>query len=328
MLHLYPNAHCGGAEMMTATMFRALVDRGHDVDVILSQKHPQITGPYTLDGVNVHPYRDKGDPFEFIPGADLIVTHLENTPRASILGQIHRIPVVQVLHNTFEPTKRWVRPDVTVVYNSEWMKADFEEWYRRNRVDPPRSIVVRPPVDGTRYVTTPGDCVTLVNLYKPKGSATFWALAERMPDVKFLGVIGAYGDQDVRSLPNVEIVEHGPDIRDRVYARTRVLLMPSDYESWGRVGCEAAHSGIPTIANPTPGLLESLGTAGTFVDRLDIDGWERELRRLLDGRRWRTASRLAKTRAKELDPAPDLARWASLVEGVGRHGSARRRVSA
>lgn len=327
-MHLYAPAHCGGAEMMAHDMFRALVDRGHEVDVQLSQTHTQIKAPYEIDGIRVWPHQDKRDPFRHLDNADVIVTHLENTPRATVIGKVRGKPVVHLLHNTFGPTKSWVRPDVLAVYNSEWMRRDFEAWYESRGKEAPRGVVIRPPVDGSRYVTTPGDCVTLVNLYPPKGSKTFWALAERMPDVKFLGVIGAYGNQDVRLLPNVEIVEHGPDIRDRVYARTRVLLMPSDYESWGRVGVEASHSGIPSIAHPTPGLLESLGEAGTFVHRDDIDGWERALRRLLDGRRWRTASRLAKTRAAELDPRADLGAWVAALEGVSQRGGARRRISA
>jgi len=70
--------------------------------------------------------------------------------------------------------------------------------------------------------------------------------------------------------------------------------MPSEYESWGRVGVEAMASGIPVIAHPTPGLQESLGDAGVFVDRNDIDGWERAIRRLLTPRAYGTASKKAR----------------------------------
>src|SRR5690606_41527203 len=105
----------------------------------------------------------------------------------------------------------------------------------------------RPPVMDEEYATERGDGVTLINLYPPKGAATFWTLAERMPDVKFLAVIGGYGHQDVRELPNVEVMPNIPGrrMRDEVYARTKILLMPSEYESWGRVGVEAMASGIP-----------------------------------------------------------------------------------
>ncbi|MFE4971343.1 glycosyltransferase [Kitasatospora sp. NPDC056651] len=65
----------------------------------------------------------------------------------------------------------------------------------------------------------------------------------------------------------MEIIDHVPGhaMRERVYARSRVVLMPSSHESWGRVGVEAFASGIPVIAHPTPGLAECLGHAGIYV---------------------------------------------------------------
>lgn len=322
MVHLYPPAHNAGAEMMAHSMFRALVRRGHKVTVQLSQAHKAIPAAFELDGVQVHPYRGKKDPFRWLSDADVIVTYLENTPRATVLGRASHKPIVHIEHNTLEPSKKWLQPDIALgVYNSRWMQNDFETWMKKQRRQSPPSIVVHPPVDPKEYATTPGNKVTLINLYEPKGAKTFYALAERMPDVKFLGVRGAYGEQLIRDLPNVEIAEHTPNARDDIYARTRVLLVPSDYESWGRVGVEAMCSGIPVIAHPTPGLRESLGSAGTFCDRDDMAAWERELRRLLDGRKWKAASRRALTRAAELDPTDDLARWCDVMEMVVARGS-------
>lgn len=115
------------------------------------------------------------------------------------------------------------------------------------------------------------------------------------------------------------IQEHSdPHGMVRVYGKTRVLLMPSIYESWGRVGVEAMASGIPVIANPTDGLSEALGDAGVFVDRDDLDGWENAIRRLQDGRSWNAASRRAKARSAELDAlrASDIDRWCEAVENA------------
>ncbi|MEV4384045.1 glycosyltransferase family 4 protein, partial [Streptosporangium sp. NPDC049644] len=267
MLHAYPNHHNAGAEWMVHTMLRAAVGRGHEVDVVLS--NPAPGGSYTLDGVRVHPFVSKNDPFEYTDHADAIITHLENTQRASMIGQMLGVPVVHVLHNTFGQTRNWLRkgPCSLAVYNSQWMRADFEEWLGSVNAPRPTAVVVRPPVLAEEYRTKHGDRITLINLYPPKGSATFWALAERMPDVEFLAVTGGYGDQDIRDLPNVEVLPNipGDRMRDEVYARTKILLVPSDYESWGRVGVESLVSGIPVIAHPTPGLKESLGAAGVFV---------------------------------------------------------------
>lgn len=313
LLTAYPPTHCAGSEVMVHALLRPLVARGHTVDVVLTRDRGN---PYDLDGVHVHPRIDRRDPLRHSATADVIIGHLENAPRATALGHVNMVPSVQVCHNTNRHTDSYVRAGADLfVFNSEHMAAR----YRSHRA---RSIIVRPPVDPIEYETTPGDRVTLVNLCQDKGAETFYALAERFPSAPFLGVEGAYGAQIHDILPNVEIIPHVPAdrMRDEVYARTRVLLMPSAHESWGRAGVEAMCSGIPVIAAPTDGLREALGDAGHFADPDDLDAWEAHLRLLLDGRRWRAASRKAKTRARELDPAPDLARWVTEIETLGEVG--------
>lgn len=323
LAHQWIPEHCAGAELMLHGMLRALAARGHDVVVHLSRQ----PGPsYELDGVHVVPELDKHHAMRSLLDADVIVTHLENTPRAAVLGRLNGVPVVEVLHNTMRITKEWLRrePPQLVVANSEWMLADIAD-----ALDPrSRPLVVRPPVHAVEYATAPGDRVTLVNLRRMeygggatmgKGAEVFWALAERMPNTRFLGVTGGYGGQLVRDdLPNAEVLPHlrHDEMRDKVYARTRVLLMPSSYESWGRVGVEAMCSGIPVIAHPTPGLVESLGPAGVFVDRDDVDGWCRALRTLAMPGPYKAAAGRALARAAELDPAADLDRWCDAVEDV------------
>jgi glycosyltransferase involved in cell wall biosynthesis len=308
---------------MALAMLRALVDCGHEVDVQLSQRHPEITADYEIHGIRVHRHRDKTDPFAFLSDADVIVTHLENTPRAAALGESYRIPVVKVVHNTFAATRGQLKKGISLaVYNSKWMAEEFADLAVN-------SIVVRPPVHVADYATKPGDCITLINLFEPKGPKTFYALAERFPERKFLAVHGAYGVQVVRDLPNVEHVRHidGDRMRDEVYARTKILLVPSEYESWGRVGIEAFASGIPVIAHPTPGLTESLGQAGIFANRRDIDAWEAAINSLLKPRNYAAASKKAKGRAAELDPAADLERWIAAMETLAVRRAALRQLT-
>ena len=309
MVHLWPPYHCAGAEMMLEAMLRPLAERGHQVDVLLSRESP-AGAPYERNGITIHPRVDQDDPWPWMEKSDIVITHLENTARASVLAAMHHIPVVLVLHNNHPTTKAFLaRSTGLAVFNSEWMAEDF--------AFDGHSIIVRPPIFADEYRTTPGDSVTLVNLSPTKGAHIFYALAERLPDTPFLGVTGAYGEQIIRTdLPNVTIVPHGQDMKAN-YSRTKVLLMPSDYESWGRVGVEAMCSGIPVLAHPTDGLRESLGEAGTFRDRADLDAWEAALRELLTVKHWRVMSRKAKQRAKELDPAEDLDRWCAAIEAFG-----------
>jgi glycosyltransferase involved in cell wall biosynthesis len=317
VFHAYPPTHGAGAEWMAHTLLAAAAAAGHDVTVVLS-RDDEVSERYELDGVKVEPYQDKATLLRWAPDTDVILTHLENTPRASIVGKLNAKPVVHLLHNTFDPTRHWIRScePTFLIFNSQWMRADYLDWLERNRVPIPPSIVCHPPVIAADYAITPGPKITMINMTENKGANTFYGLAHRHPDVQFLAVAGGYGEQIVEHLPNVEHQPNTADMRVEVYGKTRVLLMPSIYESWGRVGVEAACSGIPTIAHPTPGLKESLNGSGIFADRDDPAQWDAALTTLLDGRKWRKASRLASERATQLDPTPDLARFVASMEAL------------
>jgi glycosyltransferase involved in cell wall biosynthesis len=119
----------------------------------------------------------------------------------------------------------------------------------------------------------------------------------------------------------VDVLPHLPNsaMREQVWARTRVLLVPSGYESWGRVASEAICSGIPVIAQPTAGLRENLGQAGIFIDRSDVDGWVAAIRDLQDPDIYAQASDRARARAAEQQRMhlEDDERWCRHVEAIG-----------
>lgn len=304
-------------------MLRALVGRGHDVTVWLS-RHADDRDVYTLDGVEVVPLQARLDFSSAVRRTDVLLSHLENVPATSSLARGYGRPMVVICHNTHRPSFRDMAAGGVslAVYNSLWMAQEAELFFAEypKGVRPASELVVRPPVFADEYATKPGDRVTLINCNLEKGGQVLAILARRMPDTKFLAVAGAYGEQILPDLPNVDVLDHVPghEMRERVYARTRVLLMPSSYESWGRAGVEAMASGIPVVAHPTPGLCESLADGGIFVEREDLDGWEAVLRKLQAASEWKLASKRAKARSRELDPTADLAAWCDAIEGVSR----------
>ena len=319
-IHMGPPSHNAGSELMIHTMLRYLADHGHEARAVVGRGEDRTYQGVvyaSVDGMRGH-HADtlRRDMHEW---ADVVVTHLDHSRIAMRYAKKAGKPIVHLIHNHLQIAANMVSAgncDLAVM-NSQWL-ADRVQW-------PHRQIIVRPPVWQDDYRTTPGDMVAMVNLTASKGCETFYELARRRRDDSFLGVVGAYGHQIIRQIPNVEIAEHTGNMRDDVYARSRVLLMPSDYESWGRVAVEALCSGIPVIAHPTEGLCESLGDAGIFCDRDDVGAWERALADLDDPKIYAAASEAALVRAAELDQMArdDLALWEStLPELVGLRAAA------
>ena len=117
----------------------------------------------------------------------------------------------------------------------------------------------------------------------------------------------AYKGQHTIQPPNVTVLPKTPHIKD-VYAKTRILIMPSKYESWGRTATEAMCSGIPVISFGTPGLQENCGKAGLYVERENVKQWVDQIERLFNAKAYEKASKAAKIRSRELDPMASLER--------------------
>lgn len=265
---------------------------------MLSRDHRGL--PYALDGVVVESGAT-GRPTPRFEWADVILTHCGDAARSALAAASGK-PSVRFAHGQ--------------VFECDVDEADLIVWNSESLRGLRPGIVCRPPVISADHrVNRTGGHITLVNCSKDKGVKTAWRCAERLPHRAFLGVKGGYGNQTRPRSPNWTQMPTQRDMR-AVWAETRILLMPSAYETWGMVGVEAMCSGIPVIAHPTPGLRESLGDAGIFVDRDDLDAWVAEIERLDDPSEYRAASEAALKRSVELDPTPDLDRFADALEAL------------
>ncbi|HYG64482.1 MAG TPA: glycosyltransferase family 4 protein [Thermoanaerobaculia bacterium] len=124
--------------------------------------------------------------------------------------------------------------------------------------------------------------VTLINPCAVKGIAIFLGLARELPEVRFAAV-PTWGTTTadraaLAAVPNVTLLKPEVDI-DRIFARTRVLLMPSLWqEAFGVTAVEAMLRGLPVLASDVGGLPEATLGAGRvlpvrpierFLDRQD-----------------------------------------------------------
>lgn len=254
-LHAYVPEHNAGAEWMAHAILKWLVSEGHECHVLTT-----CAGNYEIDGVKVFQ-----DGFEECQRewrwADVGFTHLMRAGKAWNWSSETRTPIVYVVHNTFTNRLVEFKRDFALLYNTDWAKQDgIDKSYQHP------NVVVHPPVWFNDYHTTnkKREYITLINCWDRKGGQVLVDLAESMPEYKFMGVLGGYGEQIQKPLSNLHYVVNTPHIKE-IYAQTRILIMPSVYESYGRTAVEAMCSGIPVVASGTPGLMESLGDCGLFT---------------------------------------------------------------
>ena len=286
----FPN-HNAGSEAMLHQILIDLRSKGHEVRVLT--RNP---GAKDYEGVEIRKF---GDPLEneWILWSNVIFTHLDDTRSAMAKAKKFYKPIVFIIHNDFGlyyNHKTVMKSANLIIANSEWIKKTI-------KVPNPVTIVYPPTISNRYQVKEAGDSITLINMNENKGGKLFWQLARLLPDHKFIGVKGAYGKQveHEKKLTNVTILNNTPDIT-KVYKETRIILMPSSYESWGRVAIEAGCSGIPTIAAPTLGLKESLDYAGVFVEVDNVADWVDAIKMLDNNESYKKYSNLSKKRSNEV----------------------------
>jgi glycosyltransferase involved in cell wall biosynthesis len=302
-IHLYPPTHVCGAEMMIHWMLKDLQSKGHHVRILLHDANKyKIRNNYVFDGIDVFPPNPS-----VIDGlmrwAHAVFTHLDYTRWTIHTAKMYRKPVFHLIHNSHPyPEIIDAEKKQHIIYNSLWLKELLNYNFS--------NFIVTPPVDYNYYdlenEPEKSEYITLINLNENKGGKIFGEIARAMPHKSFLGVLGSYDEQITQSLPNVTYVPNSPNIK-QWYAKTRILLMPSKYESWGRTATEAMCSGIPVICTDTPGLKENCDKAGIYIkDRNNVKEWVEAISKLDDKKAYSWASRKAKARSREFDTRKTL----------------------
>lgn len=332
VIHLYSPKHNCGSELMAHHINKYLISQGHEVRVILMQaKMNNISVPYYYEGMRV-----QGDPLDNLDAyrwADVILTHLDYTKWAINIARLVKRPLACFIHShyTYDPNPiPDAKSDLHVIYNSQWVR-DYLHYDWPN-------MIMYPPCDPGYYNVCEdpwkNQCITMISINENKGGYILYRVAKALPYAKFIGVYGSYDDGGLQmeiaqkilnECPNVELVPNSPDILS-VYRRTRILLMPSRYESWGRTATEAMCNGIPVICTGTKGLKENCGDAGLYIpdrgpcradqygriiehdgEMCDIKPILQHVKKLDDEKYYRRVSAACRKRAEELNPAKQLA---------------------
>jgi glycosyltransferase involved in cell wall biosynthesis len=222
--------------------------------------------------------------------------------------------------------------DIRWVEMVMFINATMESNFRKN-VNPwppnvTRTTIVRPLMHEDKIrIDEPfqGDCITIVNANQNKGINQFIEISKRMPERKFLAVIPYYGELRPPPAPsNVEWIPFDDDVRN-ILKRTRILLMPSYYESFGRIAVEAMYNGIPVIyskpaINPknitgsTEGMEEWIKPAGISCERENIDEWLEHIISLDDETVYTNRCQVVKEHIYSMNLFTEVTRVSELVE--------------
>jgi glycosyltransferase involved in cell wall biosynthesis len=175
-------------------------------------------------------------------------------------------------------------------------------------------VVSWPIIDTAHYRVTPGDHVTLVNPIPEKGGDLLVEVAQMLSGIPFLAVEGGWwkARQVGRTgPPNLRWMKYTQDARN-IYRQTRVLLYPGRWdagEGWmsgvGMTALEASCAGIPVIASPGEGLLESMGGFATFVPSHSATDWAEAIQRVYH-EDWERCHARALERARTLSPDHEI----------------------
>lgn len=224
---------------------------------------------------------------------DYYITHLDCTNPVAKFCYDNKKKMIFVSHNLIRYDSVLALNQMglcKIIVNSHNMSMN-ELYFGKNNL-----FIWTPPLDYEFFSNcSPGvgltfynKYITLINPTPSKGGYVFKNLIELMPHRKFLVVQGGYYIDRQMSFdyPNVLTLTAQTDMRT-VYMNTRILLYPSDIETYGMCAQEAQSCGIPVIAyhcNDTLGLVENLGTSGIYIynNRDDYPLWIREINKLDD----------------------------------------------
>lgn len=269
-------------------------------------------------------------------------------PHAPVLPDVRRLnmkgyhrPIIATCHydgNYLSISKnassRWVE---MLLFINKTMEPNYKKVVPQSIV---RTEVIRPIMHREKIVIPDefhGEYITLVNANKNKGVDQFIEIAKRMPERKFLGILPYYGELQVPlAPPNVTWVPFDDDIRN-ILRKTRILLMPSYYESFGRIAIEAMINGIPVLyskpivpsqypGGSTEGVQEWIGDVGIACSRDSPEEWATAIESLDSPESYSERSARSKQHIDSLDLFSEAPKIAAVVEEFSRQYPAKKIV--
>jgi hypothetical protein len=263
---LYVDVQLSGGEKTAQDFAEYLKSTGeYNVRIIADR-----TNKNSYNGIDIFNENNTEIPVQHLyKWADVVFTHLGKQGKAVNYSKMNKVPCFIYMHNTNGSVLAKARKELGVLYNSYFTQHRVSKDFRGNK-----QALVRPILTLDTSFNSNGKNITLINLNENKGGLILRQIAERMPEYNFLAVTGGYAKQFTHQPLNVTVLPQQEDM-SKVYADTKLLIMPSKYESYGRTAAESIGYGIPVLyANTDTALEEVVGNAGEPVNnRDDVNAW-------------------------------------------------------
>lgn len=282
ILHNYPPIVLGGGEFAAHRLNKWLLERGWTVRVyIIPGGIGRDPYPSEFEGVPIEMLANPYMSDFVIPDNAVLLSQLWATRVARNVYDSKKCKYIEFVHyvdrTTVSPWPWTTQRNFTMVYNSadtQKRALEIAPWLK----EVPSHIVhpiIPSPSTAPVVRTDPQDYpwITLVNFSNDKGAGVLNAIAALDGTRrKYAAVKGAHGEQRTPH-ESITLLEPTLDM-ESVWAQTRILVVPSTYETWCMVASEALARGIPVVAaDHIPALKENCGDAARYVTRDDPRAW-------------------------------------------------------
>ena len=281
-MHNYPPVVLAGAEFAAHRINLWLLKQGWTVHVYIVGQ-PAVY-PAEFEGVPITCVSNCYDlPIE---SDTLLLSQLWAARQAHMVVDMKRLKYIEFVHyvdNTVVSPYPWtVRRDFLMVYNSlDTQKRALEIGGWLSTV---KSVLMPPLIADVPTQLSEAEqraearWITLVNFSTDKGADIFNSCAtmNEKEGREFVGIAGSHGQQE-KPCARVQVFPATLDM-ESVWAKTRILVVPSKYETWSMVASEALLRGIPVVAaDHIPALKENCGDGALYVKQDDVTAWLRAL---------------------------------------------------
>lgn len=287
VVKLYAHKNKSGGEMYLHHLLKEFQNRKCDVSVLIP-KCEKIE-PFEYDSIKGAETNEENWKC-YIDQADLIITHLDFSAEVMDYCLKKNKPVVFILHCYIPRDNKYLKnPNIIKIFNSKYI---YNTSLRETLDIQGATFIIYPYTDYNKYkkyATTDlkyRQYITFINPQRCKGADVFYELAKAYPKRKFLLVEGGYYPhlQLIKyNLPNVTVHKNTDRILEDIYLKSRIVLQPSRFETYGMIASETRAMGLPCIVNGnSEGLRENIGKLGLYAYTPEKDATKKTIKSYID----------------------------------------------